>query len=149
MLQTSEEQDAYTRAPGPRNDRTPIGRGVIASSAGDLYDENVPGGLRAPGHVSSAAPFRPSEIWTGMWSHATWTRSALLRLAGALALLTMCSWLGIVLSRQSEGVATIWLSNGILFGLVITRPPRQWLGYFAAGLCADTLADMLYGDRFG
>ncbi len=53
-----------------------------------------------------------------------------------------------MLSRQSEGVATIWLSNGILFGLVITRPRKQWIGYFLAGLTADTLADVVYGDPF-
>jgi diguanylate cyclase (GGDEF)-like protein len=53
-----------------------------------------------------------------------------------------------VLSRQSEGVSTIWFSNGILFGLVISRPRREWLGYFAIGLTADTLADLIYGDPF-
>jgi diguanylate cyclase (GGDEF)-like protein len=61
-------------------------------------------------------------------------------------LATLCSWLGIVLSHQSEGVATIWLSNGMIFGLLITQPKRRWLAYFLAGLTADTLADMLYGD---
>ena len=53
-----------------------------------------------------------------------------------------------MLSHQSEGVATIWLSNGILFGVVITRPRREWLAYFLAGLTADTLADVFYGDPF-
>ena len=63
-------------------------------------------------------------------------------------LATFCSWSGIALSRQSEGVATIWLSNGLIFGLLITQPPSRWLGYFIAGLTADTLADVLYGDPF-
>src|ERR1700722_13109965 len=70
------------------------------------------------------------------------------RLSGVFALATLCSWLGIVLSRQSEGVATIWLSNGLIFGLLITQPKRLWLAYFVAGLTADTLADLLYGDPF-
>ena len=60
--------------------------------------------------------------------------------------LLLFSWLGIRLSRQSEGVATIWLTNGMLFAVVITRPRKVWLYYFAAGLLADTLADVLYGD---
>jgi diguanylate cyclase (GGDEF)-like protein len=60
--------------------------------------------------------------------------------------LLLFSWLGIALSRQSEGVATIWLTNGMLFALVVTRPRRVWLQYFAVGLVADTLADVLYGD---
>src|SRR6478672_10181498 len=78
----------------------------------------------------------------------SWTPSALLRLLLVFALATICSWLGIVLSHQSEGVATIWLSNGLIFGLLITQPRRRWLAYFIAGLMADTLADMIYGDPF-
>ncbi len=48
--------------------------------------------------------------------------------------LLLFSWLGIALSRQSEGVATIWLTNGMLFAIVITRPRRVWLHFFAVGL---------------
>jgi diguanylate cyclase (GGDEF)-like protein len=88
------------------------------------------------------------EIWDGCRRRDSWTPGALIRLAWVFALATLCSWLGIVLSRQSEGVATIWLSNGLIFGLLITQPKRRWLAYFVAGLCADTLADMLYGDPF-
>lgn len=69
-------------------------------------------------------------------------------LAIAFPILLLCSWLGIVLSRQSEGVATIWLTNGMLFALVATRPRKVWLYYFAIGLLADTLADVIYGDPF-
>jgi len=88
------------------------------------------------------------EIWQGFWQPDSWNRASLFRLAWVFALVTLCSWLGIVLSRQSEGVATIWLSNGMIFGLLITQPKRRWLAYFLAGLCADTCADLLYGDPF-
>jgi diguanylate cyclase (GGDEF)-like protein len=88
------------------------------------------------------------EIWRGCWRRDSWTRASLLRLLWVFPLATLCSWLGIVLSHQSEGVATIWLSNGMIFGLLITQPKRRWLAYFLAGLAADTLADMLYGDPF-
>ena len=88
------------------------------------------------------------EIGRGCWRRDSWTPISLLRLASVFALAALCSWLGIVLSRQSEGVATIWLSNGLILGLLITQPKRRWLAYFLAGLCADTLADMLYGDPF-
>lgn len=84
----------------------------------------------------------------GIRHRDTWTRAAILRLAWVLPLATIASWLGIVLSHQSEGVATIWLSNGLIFGLLITQPKRQWIAYFLVGLTADTLADMLYGDPF-
>jgi diguanylate cyclase (GGDEF)-like protein len=68
------------------------------------------------------------------------------RLLLTFLVLLLCSWLGIVLSRQSEGVATIWLTNGMLFALVITRPRTLWVRYFLIGFLADTLADVLYGD---
>src|SRR5580698_751429 len=87
-------------------------------------------------------------IWRGCWQSNSWTRASFLRLISVFALATVCSWLGIVLSHQSEGVATIWLSNGLIFGLLITQPQSRWLAYFIAGLSADTLADMLYGDPF-
>src|SRR6201987_3656388 len=88
------------------------------------------------------------KIWRGCWRGDSWTSASILRLSWVFALATLCSWLGIVLSRQSEGVATIWLSNGLIFGLLITQPKRLWLVYFLAGLTADTLADLLYGDPF-
>src|SRR3984957_20908283 len=68
------------------------------------------------------------------------------RLLLTFLVLLLCSWLGIILSRQSEGVATIWLTNGMLFALVITRPRSIWIRYFLIGFLADTLADVLYGD---
>ncbi|MBB6144763.1 diguanylate cyclase (GGDEF)-like protein [Silvibacterium bohemicum] len=88
------------------------------------------------------------EIWQGCWQGDSWTIASILRLAWVFPLVALCSWLGIVLSHQSEGVATIWLSNGMIFGLLITQPKRRWLAYFIAGLTADTLADMVYGDSF-
>lgn len=87
-------------------------------------------------------------ILRGSRSDRGWTPQAYLRLAMVFVLLTACSWLGIILSRQSQGVATIWLSNGLLFGLVITQSRRLWPGYFVAGLLADTIADVVYGDPF-
>jgi len=83
-----------------------------------------------------------------LWSRKTWDRAAVSRLAIVFAVLTVCSWLGIILSRQSGGVATIWLTNGMLFGLVITQPVKRWPAYFLAGLAADTIADCVYGDAF-
>lgn len=89
-----------------------------------------------------------SEIWTGFRRSESWTLQAIVRLAWVFPLATFFSWLGIVLSHQSEGVATIWFSNGLIFALLITQPKERWLPYFVAGLTADTLADMFYGDPF-
>lgn len=88
------------------------------------------------------------QIVQGCWRRDSWTRGALVRLLLVFFLATVFSWLGIVLSHQSEHVATIWFSNGLIFGLLITQPKERWLAYFLAGLCADTLADMIYGDHF-
>ena len=86
-------------------------------------------------------------LWNG-WSAEAWPRAARSRALIVFVVLAIFSWAGIILSRQSDGVATIWFSNGILFGLLITQPPRRWLAYFFLGLCADTLADTVYGDPF-
>jgi diguanylate cyclase (GGDEF)-like protein len=60
--------------------------------------------------------------------------------------LLLFSWLGIVLSRQSDGVATIWFTNGLLFAILIRQPRSNWVHYFVAGFLADTFADVIYGD---
>ena len=70
------------------------------------------------------------------WGHLTAT----------FFILLLFSWLGIVLSRQSDGVATIWFTNGLLFALVVRKPKSTWIPYFIAGFLADTLADAIYGD---
>jgi diguanylate cyclase (GGDEF)-like protein len=88
------------------------------------------------------------EIWEGFRQKDSWTPAVAIRLGWVFLLATFLSWLGIVLSRQSEGVATIWFSNGLVLSLLITQPKRRWLPYFLVGLTADTLADMIYGDPF-
>ena len=88
------------------------------------------------------------EIWEGFTDRDSWRPAAVIRLAWVLPVATFFSWLGIVLSHQSEGVATIWFSNGLIFSLLITQPKRRWLPYFLVGLSADTMADMIYGDPF-
>lgn len=113
------------------------------------------GKILLPGDLSTsvAEPATPGDgllgaIWQGFRLRDSWTRGSLFRLLWVFAFATVCSWLGIVLARQSEGVATIWLSNGLIFGLLITQPRRLWLAYFLTGLTADTVADLLYGDPF-
>ena len=71
------------------------------------------------------------------------------KLLATFLLLLLFSWLGIDLSRHSEGVATIWFTNGLLFAIIIRKPQKLWLYYFAIGLLADILADVIYGDRLG
>ncbi len=107
----------------------------------------LPGRLGKRSGTRSGSSFW-SRFWKLSWSPETWTGKAGTRLMLSFAALAVCSWLGITLSHESEGVVTIWLSNGILFGLVITQPRGRWMGYFLAGLAADTVADVVYGDPF-
>jgi diguanylate cyclase (GGDEF)-like protein len=69
-----------------------------------------------------------------------------IQLLATFFVILLCSWLSIFLSRQCEGVATIWLSNGMLFALVITRPRSCWLRYFIISFIADNCANLLCGD---
>jgi diguanylate cyclase (GGDEF)-like protein len=82
---------------------------------------------------ANLAAMRPGPV---QWGH----------LVATFFILLLFSWLGIILSRQSDGVATIWFTNGLLFALVIRRPQSAWVPYFFVGFLADTLADVLYGD---
>jgi diguanylate cyclase (GGDEF)-like protein len=121
----------------------------MSPAAIDVNDS--PAALQPQSHATCASFADTLRLlWRGFWSRDTWTTRAILRLAAAFIVLTLCSWLGMVFSHQSEGVATIWLSNGILFGLLITRPRQEWLAWFLVGLAADTVADsVLVRDTFG
>src|ERR1700733_13156290 len=82
----------------------------------------LPGNLSASvTEPATGAANLVGEIWEGFRQRDSWTRANLLRLSWVFTLTTLCSWLGIVLSRQSEGVATIWLSNALIFGLLIPQ----------------------------
>lgn len=87
-------------------------------------------------HGTGDATLRGARTEHVRWMHLTAT----------FLLLLLFSWLGIILSRQSEGVATIWFTNGLLFAVLMGRPRKVWIYYFLAGFAADTLADVLYGD---
>ena len=128
------------RAPGEAGGTFFPGGG---SDTGPSVRRSEPG---KQGPVMTGALLR--EIWEGCWAPKEWTANAILRLIAVFCFVGLCSWAGIVLSRQSEGVATIWISNGVIFGFLITQSPRRWLPYFVAGLTADTLADVVYGDPF-
>src|SRR3984885_13977163 len=101
-------------------------------------DRNRGGGaISLNGLQADCAVMRPEPVWKPLqWMH----------LIATFFILLLFSWLGIDLSRQSDGVATIWFTNGLLFAMVITRPRKVWAPYFLVGFAADTLADVLYGD---
>ncbi len=128
-------------------------RGAAGSAATERARRaGAPGGDARPDEEREPETVRlPSllrEVWAGWRSPGEWHRKSVLRLLWVFVVTATSSWAGIMLSHQSGGVATIWLSNGMIFGLLITQPPRRWLPYFVAGLSADTIADLVYGDPF-
>lgn len=92
---------------------------------------------------STDAESQAPESGTPFSKRGRWTSQLL-----AFATLLLFSYLGIALSRQSQGVATIWFTNGMLFAIVITSPRKTWWRYFLIGFLADTFADRIWGDPF-
>jgi len=55
-------------------------------------------------------------------------------------------WAGIELTRLGERVASIWLANGLLAGLLLGWPARRWPAALLAGLAGNVTANALAGD---
>src|SRR5579862_464690 len=59
------------------------------------------------------------------------------RLAGIAVLLGLLSYCALQLNLRSGGVTILWPSNGLLLGVLLLAPRRQWLAYMAVGLLID------------
>ncbi len=72
-----------------------------------------------------------------------------LKLEGTVFLLILiASFIGSYMSHHSRGVATIWLSNGLLFAIVVRRSRALWPLLALLGFAADILSTILLGDNF-
>ena len=56
------------------------------------------------------------------------------------------TWLSIDLTRVENGVAALWMANGLLVGVLLRRPDREWLLLLAMGGAASAAARLLHGD---
>ena len=61
-------------------------------------------------------------------------------------LVFVTAWAGIVLTRESDRIATIWLANGALLGLLLTLPRPQWPSLVLTGYVANVAANVVSGD---
>lgn len=77
----------------------------------------------------------------GSWESPGWGR-----LIAVTVLLGVMSWGGVELTRQGGNVASLWLADGALLGILLTTRTRQWPAYFAAAYIANCAANRLYGD---
>jgi len=55
-------------------------------------------------------------------------------------------WAGIELTRHSGRVASIWLANGLLLGILLGASNARWPRYLMAGFIGNLAANLLTGD---
>ncbi|MDE2183261.1 MAG: MASE1 domain-containing protein [Alphaproteobacteria bacterium] len=53
--------------------------------------------------------------------------------------------LSLELARQTQGIGSIWLMNGLVLAALFKAPARQWGVIAAAAFAAGLLADLVYG----
>jgi diguanylate cyclase (GGDEF)-like protein/PAS domain S-box-containing protein len=74
------------------------------------------------------------------------SRRSLLAAGLVAALVALLAWAGLSLTHEAGRVATIWVANGFLVGLLLRTPPERWLAYLVAGLAGNLAADIAAGD---
>jgi diguanylate cyclase (GGDEF)-like protein/PAS domain S-box-containing protein len=57
-----------------------------------------------------------------------------------------CAWSSIAYTRVPGSTSLVWVNNGLLVGLLVLRPLREWSELFAAATLASALARAVYGD---
>ena len=68
----------------------------------------------------------------------------MLRTAAVLtALFGLCCWWSIIFTRGPGGVSTLWVASGVLCGLLITAPKREWPLAIGAAFLASVAVNLL------
>lgn len=66
---------------------------------------------------------------------------------GVVALsIAASAWLSIDLTRIRDGVASVWIANGLLVGVALRRPRADWVVLFATAFLANVVPRLLHGD---
>ena len=66
---------------------------------------------------------------------------------GLLAVATaVFAWIAIDLTRVAGSVASVWIANGIVVGVLLFKPTRQWPWWVAAGWLGEIASRFLHGD---
>src|SRR5579883_2214762 len=114
---------------------------TLSSPFGELMEVQTHPEIGQAAKSSAFTTVPEPETPTPLSPRSPWINQML-----AFAALLLFSYFGIALSRQSQGVATIWFTNGMLFAIIITNPRKIWWQYFLIGFLADTIADRIWGD---
>lgn len=59
------------------------------------------------------------------------------RLVGTALLIGAMSWSALMLNASSGGITILWPSNGLLLGVLLCVPRRQWAAYLTVGYLVD------------
>lgn len=91
-------------------------------------------------------PLRLTEKMTDL-ADTPPSRLRTLGLLTAVALsVALSAWVGIELTREAGRVASIWLANGLLLGVLLLNPRSQWVAYCIAGYVGNVAANVFTGD---
>jgi len=82
-----------------------------------------------------------------MTKHGTSGASGMgLHMLAIAILIGVATWLAADLTRTAGGVTIIWLSSGLLVGILLTSSYRVWPAYIVAALIGNLFARVVYGD---
>jgi integral membrane sensor domain MASE1 len=59
------------------------------------------------------------------------------RLAAIGVFLALLSYCALLLNTRSGGITIVWPSNGLLLGVLLLTPRRQWLAYIGVAYSVD------------
>jgi len=68
------------------------------------------------------------------------------QLAAVAAVVGTMAWFSITLTRDAGNVASIWLSNAALLGILLRVRSQHWFAYLLVGFLANFAADRIFGD---
>ncbi len=68
------------------------------------------------------------------------------RLAGVALLVCLLCWASIALTRDEGRIAAIWLSNGLVLGLLLSAPLSAWPGIASAAFAGNLAANLAVQD---
>ena len=71
------------------------------------------------------------------------------RLVLLAAATAVFAWIAIDLTRVAGSVSSVWIANGIVVGVLLFKPTRQWPWWIAAGWIGEFTARLLHGDALG